>query len=171
MKANSIIENSPIATWTYSNEDWNMFVSLEKANKKEDNIYFGIGIVILGTIGLMILRNTSFLTGLLFSVPLAFLIPFLRMKFSYPHLKTHVKNPIVKIFSDKLIINKKTIELTSKRKRVKSIKILVQNNGSHFLEFDVQWLTAKGPTNDEFRILIPEDKMEEANNLLSLFYS
>ncbi|NVK53219.1 MAG: hypothetical protein HWD85_09810 [Flavobacteriaceae bacterium] len=156
------------AHWKYSEKEWNSFVTIEKANKKEDNIYFGIGIVILGTLGLMLFRSTSILVGLAFSVPFAILIPFLRMKISYGHLKKGIKNPEVKIYFDKLLINRHTIELQGKHKRVKSMKIIESKNKIQLLEFNVQWLTRKGPTNDEFRIPIPKGKINEANYLVSL---
>lgn len=155
-----------LAEWTYTTKEWNDFVTTEIANKKEDNIYFGIGIAILGTVGLMLLRGVNLITGVLFSVPLAVLIPFLRMKFSYKHLKKGEKNPRIKIFTDCLIVNKHKIELTSSRKRVKSAKIITSKNNKKLLEIDVQWLTAKGPTNDEFRIPIPSEKEKEAQNII-----
>ena len=158
-----------LAEWNYTKNQWNEFVDIEKSNKKEDNIYFAIGILILCTIGLMLLRNTSFITAFLFSVPFAILIPVLRMKFSYQHLKKNVANPTVKIYDDYLLINDKKVELSSDKKRVRSIKIIPQKNNSNFLEFDVQWITRKGPTNDEFRILIPKEKEQEAQQLLHQF--
>ena len=88
------------AEWNYTRQEWDEFVDIEKSNKKEDNIYFGIGILSLGTFGLMFLRQTSLLVGLAFTTPLAILIPFLRMKISYKHLKKGVKNPYVKIYAD-----------------------------------------------------------------------
>lgn len=166
---NSVEQHTKILShWKYTTKQWDEFVTIEKENKKEDSIYFGIGIVILGTITLMIFRETSFLTALLFSVPLAILIPFLRMKFSYKHLKKGVQNPEVKITFEKLYINNHVVELQNKHKRVKSMKIIEAKNNLKLLEFDVQWLTRKGPTNDEFRILIPDDKIEEAEKLISL---
>lgn len=154
------------AEWSYSQQEWDEFVDIEKANKKEDNIYFGVGILILGTIVLMLFRQTSFLGGLVFAAPLAFLLPWLRMKISYRHLKKGVVNPFVKIYSHHLLINDKRIELFADKKRVKSLKIIEAKNDKKLLEFDVQWLTRKGPTNDEFRILIPKDKLEEAKSLV-----
>jgi hypothetical protein len=162
------INNNFLVEWKYSEKEWNEFVSLEKANKKEDNIYFGIGILILGTFGLMLLRQTSFLGGLVFAIPLALLIPFLRLKFSYPHLKKNVKNPTIKIFIDFLDINNHRIELTGKKRRLKSLKIIDAKNDKKLLEFNIQWITAKGPTNDEFRILIPSGKITEAANLVKI---
>ena len=161
-------DNEVLSYWKYTTKQWDEFVTIEKGNKKEDSIYFGIGIIILGTIGLMLLRQTSFLTALLFSVPLAILIPFLRMKFSYKHLKKGVQNPEVKITFNNLYINNHIVELQNKNKRVKSMKIIDAKNNLKLLEFNVEWLTRKGPTNDEFRILIPDDKIEEAEKLITL---
>lgn len=158
-----------LAEWHYTIKEWNNFVTLEKANKKEDSIYFGIGILILGTLALMLLRKTGFFGGLVFTIPLAILIPWLRMKFSYKHLKKGVLNPSVKIYANHLLINNHKIELIGSRKRIKSIKIIEAENNIKLLEFDVQWITGKGPTNDEFRILIPSDKIAEAKNLIKLF--
>lgn len=156
----------PITEWSYSAEEWNEFVSIERSNKKEDSIYFGIGIVILGTIGLMFFRGVSVFTGILFSTPLAILIPLLRMKFSYRHLKKGIPNPRVQFFSDHILINSHKIELISSIKRIKSIKIVdIKNSEKQLLEFDVQWITRKGPTNDEFRFLIPENKFDEAEKM------
>ena len=168
MNSNSINFNL-ITEWNYSQKEWDEFVVIEKANKKEDSIYFGIGILVLGTIGLMILRQTSFFGGFIFAIPFAILIPWLRMKFSYKHLKKGVKNPSVKIYTDHLLINTHKIELSGKIKRVKSLKIIDAKNGKKLLEFDVQWMTRKGPTNDEFRVLIPTDKITEAEKLIFTF--
>ena len=41
------MENLPLLHWQYSQEDWNNFVAIEKANKKEDNIFMAIGILII----------------------------------------------------------------------------------------------------------------------------
>ncbi|MFY0602896.1 MAG: hypothetical protein JXQ93_03030 [Flavobacteriaceae bacterium] len=155
-----------LAHWQYSTKMWDEFVTIEKGNKKEDNIYFGIGILIIASLGLMFFRNTSFWGGLVFAIPFAIVIPWLRMKFSYTYLKKGSKNPEVKIFYDTLWINQKKIELRGDRKRIKSLKVISAKNDLKLLEFDVQWMTAKGPTNDEFRILIPKSELEEVENLI-----
>ena len=158
-----------LTEWTYTQNEWDEFVKIEKSNKKEDNLYYGIAILILAPVILMFARDTSFLTALLFSLPFAILLPYLRMKFSYPHLKKGIVNPRVHIYSNQLLFNNKRIELTSKRKRIKSLKIIEAKNNRYLLEFDVQWLTGKGPTNDEFRVLIPNSKLEEAQELIKKF--
>lgn len=166
------MEKQPVllAYWQYDTRMWDEFVTIEKGNKKEDNIYFGIGIAIVGTLGLMFLRDTGFWAGLLFSIPLAILIPWLRMTFSYTHLKKGIKNPEVKIFYDYVMINNKKVELRNHRKRIQSLKVRDTKGGLKLLEFNIQWATAKGPTNDEIRILIPEEQLETIDTLIERVY-
>lgn len=161
--------DKPLVVWEYSTATWNEYVDLEKANKLEDNIYFGVAIILIVPFGLMFFRATNYLFSLLFSLPFAFLMPFLRMKFSYKHLEKNVSNPQVKIFNDYLMINQHKIEVASKKRRIKSLKIIDAKNTKKLLEIDVQWMTSKGPTNDEFRILIPENKLSEAIILVNNF--
>ncbi|WP_445748628.1 hypothetical protein [Polaribacter sp.] len=161
---------NPLIEWHYSQEEWNEFVDIEKANKKEDNIYFGIAILLIVPFGLMFYRDTSFLFSLLFSIPFAVLLPVLRMKFSYKHLQKNVFNPHVIIYNDYMMINYHKIEVASKRRRIKSLKIIDAKNNKKLLEVDIQWATRKGPTNDEFRILIPDNKLFEAEKLITDFY-
>lgn len=158
--------NIPLASWTYSTKEWNEYVEVERKNKKEDNIYFGIGIMIFATIALVFFRNTSVLFGFLFSIPFAVLIPILRTKFLFKHLKKGVKNPYVKIYHEFADVNGRRIELVGKRKRVKSVKI-IDSDSLKLLEIDVQWMTGKGPTNEEFRFLIPNTEMETAKKLIA----
>lgn len=164
------VEFDALAEWHYTEGEWNEFVTIEKANKKEDNIYFGIGILVLSTIGLMIFRNTSFLTALTFAIPFSILIPYLRMRFSYNHLKYNVKKPFVKIYENYILINNHKIEVSSTKKRIKGLKIIKAKNNLQLLEIDIQWITRKGPTNDEFRVLIPNNKISEAEKLVNQFY-
>jgi len=161
------LQNKPLAHWKFSSKEWDNFVSIELRNKKEDNFYFGIGIIILGTAGLMLLRSTGFWMGIVFSLPLAILVPWLRMKFSYRHLKKGVQDPELKIFNDFLLINRHKIELRNVRKEIKSMKVLNTKSGIKLLEFNIRWLTAKGPTNDEIRIPIPENNEKEVEEIIS----
>jgi len=99
------MEEKLLIHWKYTDKEWENYVEKEKSNKVEDNIYMGIAIFVFGTIVLMLSRDTSLLTGLFFSIPFAILIPFLRIKLSYRHLKKGVKNPEIKVFTNSLLIN------------------------------------------------------------------
>ncbi len=155
-----------IAHFTYTQSFWNDYVTVELKNKKEDNYYFAFAIAILCTVGLMILRNTTFLVALVFSIPFAILIPYLRQKLNYKYLVKNVSNPEVKIFDKFLKINKHSIEFHSDQRRLKNIKLIEASNGMNLLEFDIQWITRKGPTNDEYRIPIPKENVKDAKKII-----
>lgn len=161
--------NNILDTWTFQSQDWKKFVAIEKKNKKEDNIYFAIGILVLCTPGLMIFRNTSFLTALLFSIPLALLIPWLRQQFSNPHLKNHNGESIVKIYPNYLLINSKKIDLYGKRKWLKDMRVIETTDNFKLLEFTIEWNTRNGNTNDETRIPIPNGKEGKALELIEFY--
>ncbi|NJN50079.1 MAG: hypothetical protein HC798_02155 [Polaribacter sp.] len=163
--------NNLLAHFTYSKDFWNLYVDTERKNKKEDNFYFGAAITIICTAGLMFFRNTTFLVALLFAIPFAILIPWLRQKISYKYLEKNIQNPEVKIYDTFLRINHQTIEFKNDQRRLKNIKLIETANHLFLLEFDIQWLTRKGPTNDEYRIPIPSEKIEEAQKIISILTS
>lgn len=162
-------EGKILDTWTFTSNEWNDFVTIEKENKKEDNIYFGIGILLICTPGLMFFRDTTFLMALAFSVPFALLLPFLRIKFSSPHLKNNSRGTIIKIYPDYLLINNKKIDLFGKRKWIMNMKIISTPTNLKLLEFTIEWMTNKGNTNDETRIPIPKDKEQKAIELIEFY--
>jgi hypothetical protein len=49
-----------LASWRYSTEEWNRFVDIEQKNKREDSMYLGIGVLILGTVGLLRIRHMTY---------------------------------------------------------------------------------------------------------------
>ena len=69
-----------IAKWTYSSKEWNEFVLIERSNKKKESLYIAIGIILIGTIGLIFVRDAGFWIALAISVPIAFIIHFLKMR-------------------------------------------------------------------------------------------
>ncbi|WP_456460580.1 hypothetical protein [Lutibacter sp.] len=166
---NSISTKKPLDTWKYSPLQWNLYVKVAKKHKLEDNFYFGIGILVLGIPGLMLLRETSFLLASAIVIPLAFLLPLLRIKFGSPHLKTKQSGATVKIYPNYLDINGKIIFLFAKNKWLKNIQIINVNYSLQLLEFDIAWQTNKGVTNDETRIPIPLDKLNKAYELIKFY--
>lgn len=162
-------QNSILDTWTFTTNEWNDFVAIEKGNKKEDNIYFGVGILLICTPGLMFFRDTTFLMALAFSVPFALLLPFLRIKFSSPHLKNNSRGTIIKIYPNYLLINNKKIDLFGKRKWIMDMKIISTTSNLKLLEFTIEWITNKGNTNDETRIPIPKDKEQKALEIIEFY--
>ncbi len=157
-----------LANWTYTPSEWNSYVKITKKLKLEDHIYFGFGILILCTPGLMWIKGTSFFTAILFSAPLALLIPWLRFRFGSPHLKSTKTASYIKIHTNFLNINGQKIPLEGPKKWVKNIKI-IEHKEWFLLEFDIAWNTHKGTTNDETRIPIPPSKLQKALELIDTF--
>ena len=159
-------------TWQYSDEEWEDYVRIERKNKKEDNIFFGIGVFIIGTIGLVLLRSTTILVGMSFALFFALLMPYLRMRFSYPHLKS-ASSPTVEFYRDRIIANGKKIVLENdrdiKKRWLKHLKFIHTDEGVLLLEFDVHWITGKGPTSDEFRFMVLPDKINDAKQLMKQY--
>lgn len=167
-----VLNNQMFAEWNYSEQEWNEYVAIERKNKKEDNLYFGIGVFILGTLALILLRSTTILVAMFFAAFFAWLMPFLRMRFSYPHLKSS-SQASVQFYASKIIANEKPIKLRNtkqvKHRWLQDVELYREKNKSLFIEFDVHWNTGKGPTSDEFRFLVPKQKEHEAEELLKLY--
>ena len=140
-----------------------------KKNKREDNFYLAAAIVIGATALLMIARNTTFLMALAFAIPTAILIPWLRYQFLNPHLKNTEQETIVKIYSNCLIVNNKTIHLFNKNRWLKDMQIIDTKSDLKLLEFTIEWGTRRGNTNDETRIPIPANKLEKAKEMIDFY--
>jgi hypothetical protein len=159
-----------LETWEFSSADWNTYVNTAKSLKKEDSIYMGIAFLILGIPFLMLVRNVSFITASFFVIPFAILIPWLRHKLSTSYLKHKQDVVLVNFYPDYILINDKKIELISKNRWIKNMKIIKDKNASKLLEIDVAWSTRRGDTFDEVRIPIPNNKLLKAEMLIE-FYS
>ena len=163
------MENKLLDTWTYSAKEWSDFIITERSNKKSDNLYFGVGILLLGIPGLMLFRAVPFLMAALFVVPFALLIPFIRYKMSKRFLQPNIEKPNVQLYHDFIISNGVKKEIFSKKYWLKNVKIITSKHNRSLLEFDVAWNTRRGSTNDEFRILIPKDKLAKAEEIIDFY--
>ena len=87
-------------SWTFSAKDWNLFTKEATSLKKEDNIYMAIATILIGIPILMISRNTTFLISLLFVVPFAILIPWIRYVLAVKYLKLASNTSIIEFYSE-----------------------------------------------------------------------
>lgn len=161
--------NNFLETWEFSPIEWNYFIKKAKTLKKEDNIYFGFAILIGGIPFLMLARNTTFLIACVFVIPFAFLIPWLRNKFTSTYLKTTNSLSTVVFYSEYVKINDKKIDLFTPKKWIKDMNIIKTENQLLLLEIEIAWRTRKGDTFDEVRVPIPSDKLERAKALIEYY--
>lgn len=156
-------------TWEFSSIEWNAFEKTGTALKKEDNMYMAIGVLIVGIPFLMLKRDASFFTAVLFVIPFAILIPWLRYKLTLSYLKPKPKTVTVQFYPDFILINDEKKVLFSKNRWIKNMKIIDDTNEKKLLEIDIAWSTRKGNTFDELRIPIPPDKASKAEMLIAFY--
>lgn len=158
-----------IETWEYSSQEWNLFVKTAKSLKKEDTIYFGVAILIIGIPFLMMARNTSFLIASAFVIPFAIFIPWLRNKFLNSYLKPSNDIVTIAFFHNYIDVNGKNIDLFGPKKWIRNMTIIKSEKPLLLLEIEIAWSTRKGDTFDEVRVPIPTDKLERAEALIEYY--
>lgn len=151
--------------WTFSTEEWNQFIVLEKRRRLESSIYEGIGIIVLGTIVIMLARESVFSIALSVSAVIALIIGFLRYFLNMKSYgKTLHKNEVT-ITRQSVLINDKLNSYRSDNIRLEKIKLI--EGSPDVLEFTLAWLTSKKKKAfDEMRVPIPKGKKEEAKQLI-----
>lgn len=156
-------------TWTFTAQEWNVFIKEAKSLKKEDTIYMAIATLIAGIPFLMFIKNISILMASTFVIPLAILIPWIRYKIAIKRLSFVTTNVQVQLYSYYLLINNQKIDLFSKKYWIKNIKIIDGTMGLKMMEFEIAWNTRKGNTFDETRIPIPSNKLEKAEAIIDFY--
>lgn len=160
----------PIEIWNFTSEEWNAFTNEAKLLKNEDNIYFGIGILIVGIPYLMFFRNTTFILATAFVLPFAIALPYLRFIIALRNIKPTKKPASIKFYKNYIDMNGKHIELFNDKKWIKFMQILESDKGlPPLLEIEIAWNTRNGNTFDETRVPIPLDKMEKAKELIEFY--
>lgn len=165
------LNTSLLDTWVYTSEEWNTYVKEAKILKKEDNRYFGAAILIIGIPFLMYFRYTGFLIAVIFVLPFAILLPYLRNKIAKnnPTLNETTKEAYVTFYPEFLDINGTNIDLFKNQKWIKNMMITPAKKGLPMLEIEIAWHTRKGNTFDETRVPIPTDKLEKAKELIEYY--
>lgn len=96
-----------LAHWTFTTEEWKQFMTLEKHRRLESSIYEGIGIVILGTIVIILLRGGGFFIALSVSGVMAGIIALLRYSLNMNSFGSMLPKNEVTITKQSVLINDK----------------------------------------------------------------
>ena len=161
-------ENTPLVTWHYSPEEWNTAITVARNLKKEDNYYYAFAILVGSIIVLMLTRDVSFLTALLFAIPFAVFIPYIRFKIVTKKLTPTKSDSFVVFYKNFINFNDTLIELYAENRWIKNMKIITENS-INFIEVDIAWSTRRGNTFDEYRIPIPNEQLTKAEELINLY--
>jgi len=166
------IKATILADWKYDDETWEAFKQNEKSYRKEDNIYYFIGVVILGTIGLLIFRSANLFVAVAISAILGGIMVLLRSNLSLSKLKK-TSGPYSQraiIGEGYVLMNGHTFDLFDTGRYTSKVEFLPDENPP-ILEFTIKWMTRKGATFDELRVPVPNNKIEEAIQIVTHFKS
>lgn len=154
-----------LAHWTFKTKEWNQFIAVEKRRRLESSIYEGIGIMVLGTIVIMLARESVFSIALGVSTAIALIVGTLRYSLNMKSYgPTSSKNEVT-ITSQSVLINDKLNPYRSDTLHLEKIKLI--EGSPDVLEFTYAWLTSKKKKAfDEMRIPVPAGKKEEAKLLI-----
>ena len=156
-----------IATWNYTKTEWNLMTKEETKRRLKEGIWVTLGIGLIGGWVIHTSRDASFITAFIFSLGIGIFLSLLKTLIANNLFKS-AKNNTILITSNALIINNqfKTIkDIDIELEYVKLIKL----DENSFIEFSLKWLTRRGATNDQIRILVPKANEIEIEKVLSYF--
>ena len=104
-----------LARWEFTPNEWEVYSNTAAMLKKDDNLYFGIGILLVGVPYLMFFRGTSLLIALAFVVPFAVALPFLRNKIALSKIKKTEQNAYLSFYPKYIDLNGNKIELFAEK--------------------------------------------------------
>jgi hypothetical protein len=155
-----------LAHWMFTEKEWNQFMVLEKHRRLESSLYEGIGIVILGTIVIMLSREAIFSVALTVSLVIGGIISLLRYYLNINSLgKTLPINNVI-ITRQSVLINDKLNPYRSDTFWLS--KLALKPGKPDVLEFTFAWKNRKKQNvSDELRIPVPTNKREAVQRIMN----
>jgi hypothetical protein len=154
-----------LAHWSFSANEWKQFMALEKRRRMEGAFFEAFGIIILGTIIIMLARESVFSIALSVSTVIALVIGALRYLLNMRSYGQTLPKNEVTITHQSVLINDKLNPYRSDTFWLDKLEL--KEGNPDVLEFTYAWITSKKKrTSDEMRIPIPKGKKEEAKQII-----
>lgn len=153
-----------IGRWEIDETTWQQFIKNEKKYRNQDNFYLLIGFIILGTITLVLNRNSSWTTALITCLFVGMFIVLIRRSMGLKKIQSTRPKKQVLITERFVRLNEFTFILFSENRRTSSIKF-IESEIPKILEFKIHWKTRNGSTYDELRVPVPPGKEEAAKKI------
>lgn len=166
------IKATVLAEWDIDDDTWKSFRQNEIGYRNADNLYYFIGVMILGTIGLLIFRAANLFVAVAISAILGGIIVFMRRQMALSKLQAD-RGPYARkvvIGEGYVIMNGHTFDLFSETRTTTKAQFLPDEQPV-ILEFTIAWITRHGPSYDELRIPVPPQKMDIAFKIVDHFNS
>jgi hypothetical protein len=171
-KEDEEIRASVLAEWDIDEETWKAFRQNVIGYRNEDNLYYFIGVMILGTLGLLIFRAANLFIAVAISAILGGIIVFMRRQMALSKLNKDYSPYARKVVIGEgyVIMNGHTFDLYSETRTTTKVQFL-PNEQPVILEFTISWITRHGPSYDELRIPVPPEQIDTARKLTEHFKS
>jgi len=167
IKPEEIYKPDILATWNYTKEEWKLMTKEETTRRLKEGIWVSLSVGLLAGYILYRYKDTTFLFGFLFSLCIGIFISLVKVLISNNLMMLRKSNSII-ITTNVLIINGKFKTISDNDINLEYIKIL-KINANIFMEFSLQWLTRRGLTNDQMRILVPYKYQNEIEKVLDYY--
>jgi hypothetical protein len=166
----STVNGEIIASWVSSDQEWRSFYNWERRQRK-----YGIrawlevaAVIIAGTLLFRITWPTGWITGLLFSLPLAVIYAILKYSLIAASIGVVLlKTNVVVITNTGVFVNGKFNPFRSESRQLKGVEINEQANPK-VLTIIYDSFSSKGATSDKISVPIPRGRLGEAVKLLSI---
>lgn len=156
-----------IAHWHYSLEEWLFMTSSEVRRRLKEGIWVSLFIGAIGGFILYKFRGANFFFGCLFALAIGALVSWLKISVAKGEFRRRKENEII-FTTNALLINGVFKTIQSNDIQLEYVKKV--ESGIHtFLEFSLQWMTRKGVTNDQIRILVPQKYQNEIGQILDYY--
>ncbi len=156
-----------IANWNYTKEEWKCMTQMETRRRLKEGIWVSMLVGVLGGLFLSWTRELSYTFSFSFALAFGILVALLKVAFSNNVFLLSNNNRVI-ITPNALLINHNFKTISDSSIGLEYIK-LVKLPPYTFIEFSLEWNTRKGPTNDQFRILVPLRYENEIETVLQDF--
>jgi hypothetical protein len=156
-----------LAHWQYSNEEWKRFMKWERRRRKTSSTIEAVLLIVLGSLVLRSLRDASWTEAIGISGAFAVIYWIGKYYISMNSIGKNRSNEVI-LTSRSVIINGKVNSFSDGLYWLEKIELIEEKDIS-VIEFVYAWNTRKGPSTEEIRIPIPNNKLAEAKEIIKLY--
>jgi hypothetical protein len=158
-----------LARWRYSKEEWQAFLNAEKKERKSNSIIEATVLVIIGTISLHFLRDTSWMVAFCVGSAIGVIYWVGKYFLSMGSIGRAANNEVI-VTNRSVIINGKVNTFRDGQYSLQGVR-LRETTSPATIEFVYSWQTRNPnvPAHDEIRIPVPQGKLSEAIALVKQF--
>lgn len=151
-----------LAEWVLDEQTWKDFCINEKKYRNQDNLWFFVAFLFLGTIVLMISRSSSFLLAISIVGAIGLITIYLRRTVALQKLHVPAGMPKQVVIGRRhILMNGKIYPINADRMTTRKVRV-IEDSTPMLLELTLYWPTRNGETYDELRIPVPPPALEKA---------